>query len=412
MKQEILTHRFKNGLTLIGEPIEGVSSAAFSVLIPCGVATDPEDRLGCSSVLCEMYLKGAGPYDSRELSQEFEKIGVQKAQHSGVEVTIMSGAVLGENLLRALELLSHTILEPKLPEEELPAVKQLLIQELQGLEDEPASRAMVELAKQYYPEPFGRCQLGSLQGIEQLTIDELNKYYLSQVVPNRSIIGVAGNFQWDEVKEKVGALFGSWKGETEALKRPELRSSNHTFHLERDLAQVQIALAYPSVSLEHKDFYRAKMAVSILSGGMAGRLFIEVREKRGLVYRVSASHSAARGRAGVLCFAGTTPENAEETLQVMMQELKGVSDGITQDELERARADLKSKVLIHLESSSVRASRLVNDWWNLGRVRTVDETRAGLDAVSIQDIKDHMSRFPVSPITLVTLGKKALEIPA
>jgi predicted Zn-dependent peptidase len=145
---------------------------------------------------------------------------------------------------------------------------------------------------------------------------------------------------------------------------------------------------------------------------MAGRLFVEVREKRGLVYRVGSSHNASRGRAGVFASAGTTPENAEETLAVMLSEIRGLSSGASDDELQRAKADLKSRLIIQSESSSSRASTLINDWWNLKRVRTLEEIRQGIDAVTSADIEKYYQEVPVSPITLVTLGTKSLEVPA
>jgi predicted Zn-dependent peptidase len=153
------------------------------------------------------------------------------------------------------------------------------------------------------------------------------------------------------------------------------------------------------------------MAVGILSGGMAGRLFIEVREKRGLVYRVSASHSAARKRAAIICYAGTTTDRADETLQVMVNELRNLSKGVSEEELQRAKADLKSRIIMSSESSSARAGAIISDYWNLDRVRSLEEIKASIDKVSSQDIERHLNEFPVKPITLVTLGQKGLSIP-
>ncbi|MCB0323988.1 MAG: insulinase family protein [Bdellovibrionales bacterium] len=181
--------------------------------------------------------------------------------------------------------------------------------------------------------------------------------------------------------------------------------------MERDTSQVQIALAFPSVAIEHPDYYTARVAVGVLSGGMAGRLFVEVREKRGLVYRVSASHSAARGRAAVFASAGTTPENAEETLAVMLRELRNMKEGASDEELKRAKADLKSRLIMQSELSSVRASAMVNDWWNLKRLRTLEEIKAAIDKVTSADISRHFEEHPFEPATLVTLGPKALSLP-
>ncbi len=411
-KQAFYIHKLANGMTLLGEEIEHVSSAAISVLVPMGSALDPLGGEGASALLGELYNKGAGPWNAQELSDQFESIGLEKSHSSGIEVSVFSGACLAENLIKGLELLSVMLLEPRLAQEELESVKQLALQDLKALEDEPSSKVMSELAQEFYPYPFGRSQLGTKEGIEALTIEALREFYEKYFVPSHAILAVAGKFNWDELTKVVEARFGGWSGQGARLEVGSLGSSNKTRHLERSTSQVQIALAYPSVSFEHPQYYAARVGVSILSGGMSGRLFIEVREKRGLVYRVSASHSAAKNRAAIFASAGTTPENAQQTLQVMLGELSRVGQNISDEELGRAKADLKSRLIMQSELTSVRAPTLVNDWWNLGALRSLEEIKAGIEAVSIADIAAYAENWPVAPITLATLGPKKLELPA
>lgn len=404
-------HRLSNGIVLLAEEMDSVASAAFSVLVPVGSAVDPEGLEGASTLLNEMLNKGAGPWNSKELSDQFERLGVHRSQGSGIEVSIFSGSMLGENLLPAVKLFGRLLLEPLLPAEELDSVKQLALQELLSLEDEPSNKVMVELARCFYPHPFGRCQLGTKEGIEGAGIDALRAFFQRQFVPEGVIIGVAGKFDWPSLQAAVEGAFGGWRGSKVIPQPGKPAERDSQFHIQRDTSQLQIALAFPSVSFDNPDYYAAKTAVGVLSGGMAGRLFIEVREKRGLVYRVSASHSAARGRAAVFCYAGTTPEKAEETLSVMVTELRKLKDGVTEEELQRAKADLKSRIVMQGELSASRASALVNDWWNIGQVRSLEDIKRAIDAVTDADIRRHLLAFPVSPITLVSLGSKAMELP-
>ena len=410
-KQPFKIQQFPNGVTLIGEEMDFVASAAFSILTAVGSATDPVGMEGSTALLTDMLHKGAGPWDSRQLSQEFENLGVQRSHSSGIEVTTFSGSMLGENLGKALELYAKVLREPRFPEEELESVRELALQDLKALEDEPSSKVMNELAGHYYPYPFGRSQLGNEQGILAVSIDSTKEYYRESFLRSPLIIAVAGNFVWDKVCEVIGRSFGDWQGTKERLTVEPKQQTERVFHIERDTSQVQIALAYPSVPIDHPDYYAARVATGILSGGMSGRLFIEVREKRGLVYRVSASHSAARGRAAIFASAGTTPENSEETLSVMLGELRRIKQDITDEELQRAKADIKSRVIMQSELSSIRSSALINDWWNLGSLRTLEEIKAGIDSVTAADIVRHAEAFPVHPVTLVTLGPKALELP-
>lgn len=303
------------------------------------------------------------------------------------------------------------LLLPKLPPDELESVKKLQLQELSALEDQPASKVMVELAKQFYPHPYGKYQVGTTAGVKNITHQVLSDYYRQYFTPNRAIIAVSGDFDWNEVKRLVEEKFGSWRGSNKELPHKSLSKTSKTIHVEQDTKQLQIALAYPSVSFDHPDYYAARVAISVLSGGMSGRLFVEVREKRGLVYRVSASHSATKGRAAIFAYAGTTPENSEETLQVMVDELRKIKLGVEAEELARAKADLKARLVMQGESTSARSSALANDWWNLGRVRGLTEIKEAIDKVTSEDIERHFSQYPAAPITLVTLGPKKLELP-
>ena len=312
---------------------------------------------------------------------------------------------------RAIELIGHTIRRPRLPEEELENVVQLALQELKSLEDEPSSKVMVELSKDLYAPPFGRNSMGTVEGLKNITIDSIRDFYQTQFVPTKVIIGVAGNFNWEETVKSIERELGDWKGDKKIIQPVPLKKGDSTRHLHKETSQLQIALAYPSVQIDHPDYYVARVGVGILSGGMAGRLFIEVREKRGLVYRVSASHSGSINRAAIFCYAGTTTERAEETLDVMVQELRKLSKGVSKEELQRSKADLKSRIVLSSESSSARAGSIASDMWTLGRVRTLDEIKKAIDNVTGDDLERHLNEYPVGPITLMTLGQKGLGIP-
>jgi len=399
------SHRMPNGLTIVGEQLLSVSSVAVTLLIPAGAATDPIGSEGAMLVLSEMLNKGTARYNSKELSEEFENIGAHKSSFVGNDYSVFYGSMLSENLGKFLELFSEVILKPALPAAELESVVAVALQELNALEDEPASKVLVDLAARFYPKPFNRCLLGTQSGLTSLTIDKLKENYQRTFSPDGAIIGVAGSFDWDEVKNTVEKLFGQWSGERLKIDVQPNPDKDTTTKITRDTNQVQIALAYPSVSKEHVDYYTAMVGVGVLSSGFASRLFIEVREKRGLVYRVSASHSAIKGRAAVFGYAGTTPEKADETLQVMLTEHRRLKDGVTDDELKRTKADIKSRIIMAQESSSSRAQAIVHDMWSLGRVREIEEIKAEIDKVTSADITRHLESYPVDPYTLVIMGK-------
>ena len=181
-------------------------------------------------------------------------------------------------------------------------------------------------------------------------------------------------------------------------------------HLAKETTQTQIAISYPSVPFGHPEYYDAQGAVQVLSGGMGARLFTEVREKRGLCYSVWASYQTFKDRASILCYAGTTNERAQETLDVTLGELQRLVAGVSEEEVERVRAGLKSSVIMQEESTSARAGALASDWYYLGRVRPMEEIQEAIDTLSPRAILQHVRKNPPHDFTIVTLGPKALKL--
>lgn len=401
---------FDNGLTLIVENIPDVNSSAFTIYIPTGTVREPKEKPGLANITTEFFSKGAGSYDSKTLSEECEKIGFHKSMSCGMEASTFSGSVLADNIERALDLTKVMLLEPTFPEEELESIKSLALQDLDAIEDEPSSKVMEELNSAFYPEPFSRSSLGTAEGINSISTNDVKDFFNSTYGAKGAIIGVSGRVNPNQIYEIIKRNFGQWKGGLPRIDIPPLDTKSKVKYLNKDNAQVQIALAYPSVGLDNEHYYAARVGVNVLSGGMSGRLFVEVREKRGLVYRVGASHSAAKGRSAIFASAGTTPENAEETLSVMLDQLNSLKDGVSEEELHRAKVDLKTRVIMQGESTSARASSLASDWWNLKRLRTLEEIKSNIDSVSEKDIINYAKAYPVSAITLAVLGNKELSL--
>jgi predicted Zn-dependent peptidase len=409
--QDVYQHTFDNGLTLLAERMGHVRSAALNFLIPAGCAYDPQSHRGIASVLSDLITRGAGDRDSRELSLALDNLGVDRDESVGTLHMRFWGATMARNLPAALDIYADIIRRPHLPPEEIEAVQALALQDLQGLEDEPRHKVMIELRRLHYPPPLGQDRRGTEAGIAKLNAAVLRKHYQRLFTPRGTIISVAGNIEWEPLREQVGRLFGDWQGDdAPALKlgKPARKGT----HLAKETTQTQIGIAYPSVPITHPDYYAAVGAVNVLSGGMSARLFTEVREKRGLCYAVSASYSGFKDRASVICYAGTTNERAQETLDVTLGELKRLRDGIEPEEVERVQAGLKSSQIMAEESTSSRAGSLASDWYYLGRVRGFDEIKSAIEGLTPAGIIEHVRRHPPKDFTIVTLGPKALKVTA
>ncbi len=408
--QQVYQHTLANGLVLLAERMEHVRSAAINFLVPAGCAYDPTGRLGVASILAEMITRGAGERDSRELSLALDGLGVDRNESVGAMNMRFWGSTLARNVPPALDIYADIVLRPHLPAEELEPVQALAIQDIQSLEDAPQQKVMVELRRRYYPPPLNKDRRGEAEDIEGMTIDSVRSQYKRLFRPNGAILSVAGNIEWEPLKAQVERLLGGWRSEDD----PDLRPTAHTpksEHLPKDTQQTQIALAYPSVPIGHADYYAARAAAAVLSGGMSSRLFTEVREKRGLCYSVIAFHETFKDRGTMLAYAGTRTDRAQQTLDVMVRELRRLKDGISDDEIDRVKAGLKSSLIMQEESTSARAGAIATDWYYLGRVRSFDEIQAAIDGLTPQAILDSLERYPVKDMVLVTLGPDPLTMP-
>lgn len=409
---QTLLHRLPNGLQIVAEPLASKSAAAFNFLIPAGSANEPAGQDGITNVLEGLCYRGAGHRNARELSDALDDLGVDRGGGADTEYTTFGGATLGLYLPDTLRVYADIIRQPQLPADDWEPQRALALQALQGLEDSPARKMFVHLRQNYFLSGHRRSTLGTREGLESLSIEAIRADHARRFVPKGAILALAGDLDWDRTVELVEELFGDWSGEPAPLEAPRVVEEPLWEHLPDEKAQVQIGVVYRGVAPEDPDNYSYRLALAILSGGMGARLFSEVREKRGLVYSVSASASTHRGFGYTVAYAGTTPERAQETLNVLLAELKRMELGVSEDELERARVKTLTSLVMGEESSRARAASLARDLWMLGRVRSVDEITRELNAVTPQTIRDFYERHPVRDFSIATLGPKALERPS
>ena len=410
MAQQIQTHQFPNGLTLAVETMPHLRSASWTLLMTAGSATDPANRSGAAQVLNGMVYRGAGERDARALSDALDDLGVQRGGGVDREYMTLSGALLANDLPAALGLYADIVRRPRLPADDLEAERALAMQAVQSLADRPAQRLFQELNRIYFPGSFGRPTLGELDDLRALTIGDVVSDHQARFRPQGAILAVAGGVQFDAVRTTVDQLFGSWDGAGPATPAVHLRAEALYQHLPQDTAQTQIGVAYAGFPLGDPEYYKARLALNVLSGGMGARLFTEVREKRGLVYSVGASPRVLKGAGMVLAYAGTQPERAQETVDVLLGELRRVKDGVTSEELERARTGLLASLVMAGEASGSRAGSMAADIFLLGRARALDEIRDAVETITLDDVNAHLHLHAPTHFTVLTLGPTPVEV--
>ena len=408
----IQRHVYPNGLMLVAETMPSVRSAAFTMLLPAGAAYDPPGRGGAASMLSEWITRGAGERDSHELLSALDDLGVNHGESAQTLHTSVAAATLGRNVIPALEIFADIVLRPRFDHEEVEPIRALALQNLSSLEDDPGTKVIYELRRRHFPSPWGCPAPGTPEGVSAVTPDELRDFHSRLYRPNGAILGVAGAIDWADLQDAVGRLFGDWKPSADPSVH-ETPTGPPRDHISRETQQTQIALAYPSATVASPDYYRSRAAAAILGGYSSARLFTEVREKRALCYSVYASYESQKERAAVLCYAGTSTDRAQETLDVTLAEINRLKrEGVEAEELDTMRAGLKSSLIMQQESSMSRSGSLASDLYYLGRVRSIDEISEALDALTPKSVSDYAAGLDLDAMTILTLGPEPLAFPA
>lgn len=387
-----------------------MQSAAMTLLLPAGSATDPDGASGSATVLSDLVLRGAGNRNSRQLTDHLDMLGLQRSGSVGVHHTRFGCAALGAKVMEGLPVYADIIQRAHLPADGFDSARDLSLQALDGLDDEPRQKLLVKLREWYFPYPFGRNSMGTPEELEKLTVKQARADYAGRYTAGGAILAMAGNVDFAALQRDVEKYFGNLKpGSPASLKSKAPPGNRH--HEDQKSEQTHIGIAYPSVQETDPDYYIVRMATEVLSGGMSGRLFTEVREKRALCYSVWAGYSSLKGSGSIMGYAGTSNDRAQATLDCMMHELYRLSEGITEDELARAKTGLKAATIMQGESTSARAGAIAHDYFMRGRLRTLDEIKSSIDSVTVDQVNAYLKKNKPGPFTIVTVGPKELNLP-
>jgi predicted Zn-dependent peptidase len=408
--QKIHSHSLPNGLSLVAEEMPWLESAAFALLLPAGCIYEPADKLGLASLTCEMAQRGAGERDSRQFLEDLENLGADTSASVSIAHTSVGGAMPAESLPQVLSIFADLVQRPHLPEDQLEDARLGCLQEVKAIEDDLAQKTMQQLRLSHYPQPWGRSSQGTEETVGALTIDDVRRHFQSLYSPRGAILSVAGKINWQELKGTVERLLGDWSASAPPAPK-EAPSSRQYQHIAAESSQTHIGIALDAVPYAHPDYFQIRGAVGVLSDGMSSRLFTEVREKRGLVYTVYATCHSLRDRGAILSYAGTTAERAQETLDVMLTELKGLYNGITDDEIDRLKGRIKRALIIQQESSPSRAGSIALDWYYLNRVRPMTELSQIIDNLTAESINAYLAANRPRQITVTTVGRDELKVP-
>ncbi len=390
-------------------PLPGRRVVSFQLRVLAGLSAEPADKLGLAALIEDTIDKGTKTKTGRQLSDAFDAIGAGTGSGVGRETTTFTCTVLPEHFERAVELHAEFLRTPTFPDDAFRVSVTLNEQERDALDDDPQGLVDKYISRSAYGPVLGRHELGEPETIARITRDDLVAHWARHFCAGRIVTSVAGAVdpkRAAEVLQRHFAGFGS--AERAGRESASVMFTPGRTHYEKDLQQEQIGICWPGVDATHKEFATQQVMLGILSGGMSARLFTEVREKRGLVYWVSAWQETPRGAGMIFLGASTTPQRCDETYATLLNEVERLADDIQPDELERAKTGIIAGQETRGDSTRARCSELANDLFFFERPVPIEEKIEQVQAVTIGDIHDYLASHPRDRLCVVTLGPEAL----
>ena len=404
---------FESGLRVVTERMPGSRSVALGFWVQTG-SRDEEPRIsGSSHFLEHLLFKGTNTRSARDIAEAFDAVGGDVNAFTAKEYTCFYSRVLDRDLPMAVEFLADMLQHSVIKAADLDAERKVILEEINVHEDTPDDLVHDLFNETLWPDhPLGRPVLGTVQSIEAASRRSILGFYRKHYVPGNLVVVATGNVEHDRLLEDLDRLMGTGPVRSEGPSTWSLRAageapspSGRRLVKRRKTEQAHIVIGTNGFSRSDPDRFALGVVNAALGGGMSSRLFQEVREKRGLAYSVY-SYTTMFAEAGVCAvYAGTTPTRADEVLALIREELDSLaSDGLTEQEFERAKSHMKGSLVLSLEDPGGRMSRLGKSEISHGEVLTMDQILKRLDAVTLENAHRAARRVFSQPLSLTVLG--------
>ena len=396
-----------NGLRLLTESIPHVRSVSMGVWLTRGSRHEGEAHPGIAHFVEHMLFKGTTTRSAEDIAQAVDSVGGQMDASTGKENANYAIKVLDEHLAFAVDLLSDVVLHPRFAPDDVEREKSVIGEEIKMVEDMPDDLVHELFLQRYWMgHPLGQPILGTQESIDAFDPGILGRYFAEAYTGGNLIVAAAGHLEHGRVRELVEQAFGGVAAGGAAV--PDTPPQRHDLILVRnkDLEQCHVCLGTGAFPQNHPERYAALVFNTLLGGSMSSRLFQNVREKRGLAYSVGSGLSAFRDAGLLSIYAGCSNAKVGEVVRVIVEELRAmVAAPIAQPELQRAKDNVRGSMLLGLESTWHRAAYLARQEIYFDRPLTVEETLAGIDAVTIDDVS-RIARALLTPmpLSLAVLG--------
>ena len=396
-----------NGCRIITDVFDSIQSAAINVLVDVGTRHEPEHLGGLAHFLEHMAFKGTERRTAKEIAEAIESRGGSINAGTAAEWTSYSCRVLKEDVELAVDILADIVCHSTLPQDEFERERGVILLELAAMEDNHEDRLYERLYATVLPGTIGRPGLGTPDTVKFITVDDLRQFTDEHYVGSRIIVSGSGNLDHDDFVAAVEKRFsGLSKGGRRVT--PSAVYVSDEYRDERDIEQVHLLMALPGFGLQDRLAYAASFLATAFGGAWSSRLFQELREKRGLCYEVTATHTPYSDTGIVGIGLQCAPESVDEAVPILIGELSALSDGLLDHELDTAKQISRASLMIDLESTSQRTSLIVSYLRNFSGVFDFDTELGKIAAVNHDDIGAVIDCMMSAPPALAVMGSGRL----
>jgi predicted Zn-dependent peptidase len=394
-----------NGIKLLLEPLPYLRTVTAGVWIKAGSGTEPLPLGGISHFLEHLFFKGTATRNAHDLMAAIERRGGHMNAFTSRDYTCLYIKTLDTHIASGIEILSDILKNSQFCDFEKE--RNVILEEISSIEDVPEDLIHDIYSERLWPDhPLGKPVAGTLDTVGAITLDDVRNYYGEWYRPENILVAVVGNFDAETVFQQLGEEFGSFAA-VSAPERPTAPRYGGGFEfVEQDISQDHVVFGFPGATGDSQERYTYEMVSSILGGGSTSRLFEKVREEAGLAYSIYTFTSSyfSTGTLGV--YAAVAPENINQAIDLCAGQLRDLRENLVdEEELSLNREQLKGGVLMALESTSNRMSRLAKSTMYHDRILSVDELLSSIDAVTAEDVQRvAQTLFTTENATSIVLG--------
>ena len=397
--------RLSNGLTVATETLPHVESVALGVWVKSGARDEQDNEHGLAHLLEHMAFKGTRSRSAWKIASEIEDVGGEINAATSVETTSFYARVLKDDMPLAIDILADILTDSLFDPVELEREQHVILQEIGAAHDTPDDIVFDRFTETaFHNQALGRSILGTPQTVESFTSAQLHAFMERQYGAERMVVVAAGAVTHDAFVREVEKRLGAFRARAAAEPPRAASYIGGDFRERRDLMDAQIVLGFEGRAYHVRDFYASQVLSMILGGGMSSRLFQEVREKRGLCYSVYAFHWGFSDTGVFGVHAATGKEDIAKLVPVIVGELRRAGEDISQDELNRARAQYRAGLLMSHESAASRASQIARQMLLFGRPIGTEELVDRLSKLTVERLTDLSSRLFSTKPTVAAIG--------